>query len=185
MSNVKGSALASRLLWVRLNHGKQGMDRLRSQSTGGLAELLEQGAVMSKWYPFERFVELNETIDRSFGKGDLSLIRELGRHGANANLTTIYRLFYKVGTVKWIMTRASRLWGLHYDSGILAMDTAPGKSVHASITDFDTPHRVHCLSVQAWTERSVELSGGQDVALTELSCRANGDATCEFRLEWK
>ena len=184
MSNVKGSALASRLLWVRINQGQQGIDRVRAQSSGELADLLEHGAVMSKWYPFELFVELNEMIDRIFGKGDLGLIRELGRHGADANLTTIYRLFYKVGTVKWIMSRASRLWGLHYDSGMLAMETQPGKSVMATIHDFDTPHRIHCLAVQAWAERSVELSGGREVVIGEHGCRASGDDECRFSVEW-
>ena len=32
----------------------------------------------------------------------------LGRYGADANLTTIYRLFFKVGTVQWILARASQ-----------------------------------------------------------------------------
>ena len=184
MANVKGSALASRLLWVRINQGQQGIERLRSRCSGELADLLEHGAIMSKWYPFNHFVELNVLIDEVFGKGDLSLIRDLGRHGADANLTTIYRLFYKVGTVKWILARASRLWGLHYDSGSLVMDSQPGKVVLGTIEEFEAPHRVHCLAVQAWAERSVELSGGREVVISELGCRASGDGSCCFRLEW-
>src|SRR5688500_16904259 len=119
MANVKGTAFSSRLLWVRLNHGQEGLERLAAEVGSGLAAVLRDGAVMSKWYPFVQFVELNLAIDRMYGRGDLSLIKTLGRHGADANLTTIYRLFYKVGTVKWILARASRLWGLHYDSGNL------------------------------------------------------------------
>jgi len=184
MANVKGSALASRLLWVRINQGEQGIDRLKIDASPELADLLERGAVMSKWYPFELFINLNETIDRVFGKGDLALIREIARHGADANLTTIYRLFYKVGTVKWIMARASRLWGLHYDSGSLEMDAEPGKSVLAEIHGFATPHVIHCMAVRSWAERSVELSGGRDVAIDDLSCRARGDERCTFRVEW-
>jgi hypothetical protein len=185
MANVKGSALSSRLLWVRLNQGEQGIERLAGEVSAELAELLNRGAVMSKWYAFDLFVELNETIDRVFGKGDLALVKKLGRHGADANLTTIYRLFYKVGTVKWILARASRLWGMHYDSGYLEINALPGKEVEARIIDFETPHRVHCLSVQGWAERSVELSGGKEVILEELSCRAAGGDDCELKVSWK
>ena len=50
-------------------------------------------------------------------------MRALGRYGADANLTTIYRLFFKVGTVHWILGRAVRLWSAHYDSGYLEVVT--------------------------------------------------------------
>ena len=146
---------------------------------------LDGQVVKSQWYPFEIFVDLNESIDRLFGRGDLSVVKTLGRFGADANLTTIYRLFYMVGTVKWIMDRAARLWDLHYDSGRLLVVRQPGNAVELRIVKFATPHRTHCLSVQGWAERSVELSGGQDVKLEEPGCRARGDAECNLLLSWR
>jgi hypothetical protein len=150
-----------------------------------LAAVLTDGAAMARWYSFDLFLEINAAIDRTFGKGDLALVKPLGRHGADANLTTIYRLFYKVGTTKWILERASRLWGMHYDSGQLIVQQSPGREVELRIQDFATPHRIHCLAVQGWAERSVELSGATDVALDEVSCRASGDETCRFRITWR
>jgi len=185
MPNVKGSAFASRLLWVRLNHGEGGVERLAKGVTDDLAVLARDGAAMARWYPFELFVELNIAIDKMFGKGDLALVRELGRYGADANLTTIYRLFYKVGTTKWILERASRLWGMHYDSGRLIVRRFPGKEVEMEIKDFATPHRVHCDSVHGWAERSLELSGASSIAVDAISCRAFGDDRCRFRACWQ
>jgi len=185
MANVKGTAFSSRLLWVRLNHGQEGVERLAGAVTPELGRLLRDGAVMSKWYPFEQFVELNLAIDRTWGRGDMALIKSLGRHGADANLTTIYRLFYKVGTVKWILARASRLWGLHYDSGTLHVDMYPGREVGLRIEDFETPHQAHCLSVLGWAERSIELSGGGDVKIAEITCRTRGGPLCRFRASWR
>ncbi len=185
MSHVKGSAFSSRIKWTQLNQGESGLQRLAGEVSDNLADLLDQGAVMSQWYPFELFIELNQAIDRTFGKGDLALVRQLGRHGADANLTTIYRLFFKVGTVKWIMARAARLWHMHYDSGRMIVYQAPGKEVTLQIKDFVEPHEIHCMAVQGWAERSVELSGARDVALDELSCRAKGGDTCKFRIRWR
>lgn len=185
MPNVKGSAFSSRIRWVRLKQGEEGLQELRASVSEELGSVLKEGAVMSRWYPFDWFVELNLAIDEIFGKGDRALVKDLGRHGADTNLTTIYRLFYKVGTVKWIIARASRLWGMHYDSGRMHIQDFPGKEVALRIDDFDTPHRVHCLSVLGWAERSVELSGGTEVAVRELSCRASGDESCYFRGSWR
>jgi hypothetical protein len=185
MPNVKGSAFASRILWVRLNHGERGVEKLAHAASPELADVVRQGAVMPRWYPFELFIEINAAIDRLFGKGDLALVRQLGRHGADANLTTIYRLFYKVGTTKWILERASRLWGMHYDSGRLIVRRFPGKEVEMEIKDFATPHRIHCDSVHGWAERSLELSGGKSIAVDAIECRAAGNERCRFHAIWR
>jgi hypothetical protein len=182
--NVKGSALASRLLWVRLGHGEAGLEELARAASPALATALTEGVAMARWYPFEVFVELNQVMDRLFGSGDLALVWQLGRFGADANLKTVYRLFYKVGTVRWILGRAARLWGAHYDSGELVLiDDRPGYG-KLEIVDFATPHRTHCLSVGGWCERSVEISGGREARVRELECRARGEARCLLEATW-
>lgn len=184
MPNVKGSAIASRALWVRLHHGEEGFARLNAALTPATRATLVEPINKAKWYPFAAFIELNEVIDRLFGKGDLQLVRALGRAGADANLTTVYRLFYMVGTPKWILDRAARLWDLHYDSGRLVPVRYPGNEIELRIVGFAEPHRVHCLSVWGWAERSIELSGGKNLLTLERSCRTRGDAECLFYAKW-
>jgi hypothetical protein len=184
MPNVKGSAVESRVLWVRLHHGEEGVLRL-CQALSAEARAVVKGPLhKATWYPFGIFVELNEVIDKVFGSGDLRVVTELGRHGADANLTTVYRLFYMAGTPKWILDRASRLWDLHYDSGRLVITRFPGNEVEARILDFATPHVTHCLSVRGWAERSLELSGAKGVEVVEVSCRAKGAAECLLHATW-
>lgn len=181
---MKGSALASRVNWVRLNHGPGGVERLREAVSPELAREIEAGIKVATWYPFEDFVELNVEIDRLFGQGDGALVKELGRWGAEANLTTIYRLFYKVGTVRWVMARAARLWHLHYDAGRLTLRELAGHEIELAIEDFPTPHCAHCQSVMGWAEKSIELSGGEDVRTTLASCRHQGATACRVRGRW-
>ena len=185
MANVKGSALSSRVLWVQLEHGEAGYQRLLAQVSPELKTTIEMGVNKAKWYPFDQFVELNLVLDRIFGKGDLSLIRELGRYGADANLKTIYRLFYKVGTVHWILGRAVRLWTAHYDSGYTEVATRGPKAAVMRIRGFATPHPAHCLSVLGWMQRSIELSGGQRAIIEESMCRTRGDDYCQMDATWE
>jgi hypothetical protein len=185
VANVKGSAPSSRVLWVQLEHGEAGFKRLLSQASPELRDSIEMGINKAKWYPFEQFVELNLVIDRLFGKGDLGLIRELGRFGADANLKTIYRLFYKVGTVHWILGRAVRLWSAHYDSGYCEVATRGPKAAVLRIRGFATPHPAHCLSVMGWAERSIELSGGKHPIMEESKCRTRGDDCCQLDVMWE
>jgi hypothetical protein len=184
-SHVKGSAFTTRIKWLLLQGGESGLRRVQAQVEPAFAEVLGQGIRMAEWYPFEWYVQLSQVLDRLYGTGDLALVKELGRHGADANLTTIYRLFFKFGTVKWIIARAARLWGLHYDTGQLLLREFPGNEVELEISNFATPHRVHCLSVEGWAERAAELSGAENVVLETVSCRAFGHERCRFRLRWE
>jgi hypothetical protein len=186
VANVKGSALASRVLWVRLNHGTEGIERLAHQCSPELRAVVEQGAKMARWYPFDQFIELNTVIDRVFGAGDLKLVRHLGYEGAGANLATIYRLFYRVGSVMWILGRAARLWNAHYDSGRLevrARGTGKGEA-ELDIIDFETPSCVHCDAVMGWCQKSIEMSGGAETSVERAACRKNGDELCRIRAKW-
>jgi hypothetical protein len=185
VSNVKGSALSSRVLWVQLNHGASGINRLLPQCTPALRASIERGINKAQWYPLAQFVELITNIDRLFGKGDLALVEELARHGAEANLTTIYRLFFKVGTTHWILGRAVRLWSAHYDSGYLEVLTRGPKTAVLRIRDFADPHPVHCQSVKGWAARSIELSGADALVATDVKCRSRGDEFCQFEYAWK
>lgn len=182
---MKGSALASRVLWVELGHGGAGMDKLRAAVSPALRATLNRGVAKAAWYPLEQFIELNEAIDRVFGAGDLALIKPLGRAGADANLTTIYRLFYKVGTVHWILGRAVRLWSAHYDTGYLEVATRGPKAAVLRIRGFASPHKVHCMAVEGWAERSVELSGGKNARSAEVKCRTRGDEFCQYDIYWE
>lgn len=184
MANVKGSALSSRILWVQLEHGEAGFNRLLDQVSPDLKATIEMGINKAKWYPFDQFVEMNLVLDRLFGTGDMKLIPELGRYGADANLKTIYRLFYKIGSVHWILGRAVRLWSAHYDSGFLEVATRGPKAAVIRVRGFATPHPAHCLSVLGWAQRSIELSGGKNPMMEETRCRTRGDELCQLDAIW-
>ena len=180
---VKGSSLAVRVTWVRLYHGERGLETLGAQVGDELSEILTRGIDMAQWYPLDRYIELNTAIDSLYGAGDLALVRALGRYAAEANLTTVFRMLYKAGSVQWILAQSARLWSLHYDSGQLLVREFHDGQIEIEIADFATPSRVHCLSVQGWIERAAELIANCDVTVREVDCRANGQMRCRFRID--
>jgi len=187
-SQVKGSAITARIKYVRDLHGEPGVRHVKDALTPAHRAILDGRVLPHAWVPFAFFVDLCENIDRIYGRGDLSLVKEVGRFAARANLPTLYRIFYVLGSPEFILGRAPRLWDVHYDSGRLetSFSIKDGRRVASiKIMDFETPHRVHCLSVAGWAEQSVELSGGKAVEVIEASCRAKGDKTCELVASWK
>lgn len=187
-SQAKGSAITARIKYVRDLHGETGVRRVKEAMQPEHRAVLDGRVLPHAWVPFDVLVDLCVTIDKVFGKGDLSLVKDMGRFAARANLPTLYRIFYVLGSPEFILGRAPRLWDVHYDSGRLetSFSIKEGRRVASlQIVNFETPHRVHCLSVAGWAEQSVELSGGKAVETTEPSCRCNGASRCEIIISWK
>lgn len=184
MAQVKGSAVTSRIRFVRERAGEDAYRAVRAALSPGARGHLEGGVLPHAWVPFELFVELTLEIDRQLGTGDLALCREMGRYGAKVNLPTIYRIFYRLGSLPFILRKASRLWEVHYDSGRLDVETTDGGAT-LTIAAFETPHPAHCLSVLGWAEAAGELSGVKVLEASEELCRTRGDEACRLRLRWQ
>ena len=73
-------------------------------------------------------------------------VPDLARFAADRNLPTLYRLFYSVPSVSFILGMASRPWRVNYDAGELRVDSK-AREATLNIIDFSEPHRVHGLSV--------------------------------------
>ena len=188
VSHVKGSAITARVKWVRDTAGEEGVRAVKERLRPENRPLLEARVLPHALVPYDLCDDLCESIHPQYGKGDLALVKDLGRFAARSNLPTLYRLFYVLGSPEFILGRSSRLWDVHYDSGRLEASFAIKDGRRGGtlrIVDFATPHRVHCLSVLGWAEQSVELSGGKGVEGSEVACRAKGGERCELLITWR
>lgn len=181
--NVKGTALRARLRFVEERAGVEGYRRFVDALSPATRAIIDARILASAWYPFAAFVEMCEVIDRQLGKGDLALCHELGRYGCDANLPTLYKIFFRMADVLYIVKRAAAAWRVNYDEGTMRV-VAEGDHVVTLRMEVPTPHRAHCLSVRGWIVRAGELSGAKHVQIEER-CRVNGDEHCQFELRWR
>ena len=181
--NVKGTALRARLRFVEERAGVEGYRRFLDALTPATRALIDARILASAWYPFGAFIEICEVIDRQLGAGDLALCHELGRYGCDANLPTMYKIFFRMADVHYIVKRAAAAWRVNYDEGTMSV-ISEGDHVVTLRMEVPTPHRAHCLSVSGWIVRAGELSGAKHVQIEER-CRVLGDEHCQFELRWR
>lgn len=181
--HVRASAILARLRWVEEHHGREAKRAVLVSLPPTLASAILAATSPSLWVSFDAFVALCQAIDRTYGSGDLAMCRVLGRYAADVNLPTLYRIFYKIGSFRYIISKASAVWSTHYDSGRASTHDIPG-GVAFVMEGFAKPHRVHCLSVLGWIEQSAVISGAKVTRAEEVKCRTRGDAVCEFQIEY-
>lgn len=183
VAHCKGIAVIARLKWVQREHGDAGWQRFLSELPEATREAVDRHILPHGWVPMRVFIDVNVTLDRLFGAGDLSLCTELGAWAANENLPRVFKLFYRLGTPAFLFERASKLWSAHYDTGRLELHTvADGQ---ANLRLFEVTHRAHCLSVLGWAKKSVELSGAEVLEFGERSCCTRGEPCCELMVRWR
>lgn len=184
VGKVKGSAVTSRVRYIREHADEAVYQSIKEQLAPAHRALLDTGILPHAWVPFELFVDLNVNADAVLGTGDLSLCREMGRFGATVTLPTLYRIFLRLGSVGFILRKASRLWSVHYDSGALEVEMGDHRA-RLTIRDLDTPHRAHCLSVTGWAEGAGSLTGAKMDRAEETRCRTRGDPACQIEVAWR
>jgi hypothetical protein len=170
---VSGIVLRSRWLFVR-ERGKLAEAQVLAALPEDLRAVLP-AALETRWYPFEFFTIITETIDRVLGTGDLALAYEMGRFNCDHSLTTVMRLVFKFGNVGWLLDRAAKAWDTQYDEG---------EEVVLELHGHPSPSRAQCLGIKGWMVRAAEVSGEDRVTCDEL-CRAAGDAVCRWTFRWR
>jgi hypothetical protein len=182
---VRGSAMWVRVEWVRETHGDQGVKRLLAELPPAGRNLIHHPIDRSAWYSFPLFLELSIAVDRLFGKGDGSLMQEVGRWSCHKNVPALYQMFVRLGSVDWLLGRAGKLWAEHFTAGRFEAHREPGRQrAIGEMFDFPRPHLAHCYAVLGFAMGCVELSGEKNVRGTMVACRAIGAERCVARVAW-
>jgi hypothetical protein len=184
MARVKGIAILSCLRFVRERYGEEGLQRLREALKPEQRALLDQRILPHAWAPFQLIVDLNVQTDALFGAGDLQLCVEMGRYAAGASLPTVFKVFFRLGSPRFLFDTAAKLWSAQFDSGRLTVLPDSDTSARLRIEDFEEPHRSHCLAIKGWALEAITLSGARPLLADETHCRTWGHPYCEFAATW-
>ena len=186
MGKVKGTTIAGRLAYAR----RRGGDEAALKVVGAIRDpeakldLADARALKSSWYPYSALIDISVELDRVFGNGDLSLLIEVGGDVAEADLNSVYKIFFKVANPGFIIDRAASVWRSYYSSGTCRVERKAENHVILELSDFDEPHLAHCNSVHGWAARMLTLTGCQNLVTEHIACRLRGDSTCRFEARW-
>lgn len=183
LARVKATTVRVRDQYVLANFGGTARERYIEACSAPLREtLLTPG---DRWVDFGQFIEATELACRLFADGDLTMARDIGRYAAETNIGVWRSLVYRVLSPATVLSIAAGLWSHHYEGGRLVATPNGAKGVRIRIEDFPTPHRTHCLSIEGWARRTVELGRPQRVSVVETACRLRGGTACELVGEWE
>jgi predicted hydrocarbon binding protein len=181
----KGFTVKGALAYVDAMYGPSGQQKVIAALPPASRVIAERAILSSEWLPFQTQVDFYETIDRVFGKGDFELCRQIGRYTSESELSTINRIFLKLGNIELWMRCAGMMWKQYYSTGQLDVaDFASGQGTIV-IRNFYPISRAFCNDLSGWLERTLELSGETSVVVEHPECVLKGNDACYHRGRWK
>ncbi|MDD3628110.1 MAG: hypothetical protein PHV06_12420 [bacterium] len=182
---VKGSAIVSSMDYILEYYGEDGLAKVLDEMEPQEKEQLSQKIFPSMWYPLSLFVNINKVTDLVYGTGDMSIVRKMGEFGAEHDLKTIYKIFYKFGSPEFIIKRASQVFSTYYDQGRLEARDSGSKFAIFELVDFPEISEVYIQRVAGWMSKTLELSGGKSPKITIARRNPSGKETVEFKITWQ
>jgi hypothetical protein len=181
---VKGTALVATERFLRERYGDEGLKRVLAALGAEDRGAIETGLLVSTWYPMELLLRLMRTAKEQLAPADLDFFRNLGRASAEYGLTTVYRIFFKIGSPQFILSKSSRMFSSYYDTGDMqVVSIGPGHAI-VELVGFEGGSTEYCERIHGWMGRTMELSGARNLRTVHPLCVHRGDAVCRHEGYW-
>lgn len=180
--HVKGAMVRAHLQFVRDRHGEPAVERTIAALPPHAAEEIHS-LLASSWCAFETLIALDRAIARVNGDDERRLMRDLGRHSAKINLTTVYRAFRR-DDIHDFFRRGSSLHRQFQDFGTAEYEQIAETQARIRIRDAACFSPAYCGSEAGYLEEVIAIHGGTAANVFESTCQCTGDALCTFELRW-
>jgi len=184
MAQVKGTAVQSSMRYVQERFGEGALAGVIEALPEADRKAFGHGALASSWYGMDAFLRFMQEAERQLGTQEPDVVRRMGRASCDYGVTTVYRIFFKVGSPEFIISRAARVFSSYYDSGELRIaESGPGRAV-AELVGLEGGAPQFCERIFGWMQRTLELAGAKGLRSAHSSCVHRGDAVCRFEGTW-
>jgi hypothetical protein len=184
VAQVKGTAVQSSLRYVRERFGEGPLARVLEALPEGDRQALGHGILASSWYGMDAFLRFMQEVERQLGAQEPDVVRKMGRASCDYGVTGVYKIFFKVGSPEFIISRAARVFSSYYDTGELRIVESAPRQVAAELAGLQGGAPQFCERIFGWVQRTRELAGAKGLRSAHSACVHRGDPVCRFAGTW-
>lgn len=184
---LKGMSYRTTLGFIKSKVGEEGLQKAIALMPEDARAVLQKGVLATEFYPFEWIVLLQQAGLSVIGGDKRSVLREMGRFSAENALTTVYKIFFKVGSPEFIIKKATAVYATYFKGGgdIRMVEETKG-FIRMQIDRYPGGHPEFCRRLDGYYEMILELSGAKNIQVVHSTCAytAAGGKTCEWTAKW-
>jgi hypothetical protein len=182
---VKGTAIMATREFVRGKFGEEGLKKWVAALKPEARQVYGGAVLTNVWYDLRLIlVEPCRVIADMFYGGDKKAYRDIGGHSADHGLKGIYRLFVKVGSPQFILSKAGSILPTYYKPCAMRGEEADKNKFRVYINEFEEYSDVIEERIAGWIECALEICGCKDVKINIPKSISKKDAVTEYLIEW-
>ncbi len=183
---VRGRALKSIQKFVQKGFGQEGFDRWLDTISVEAYTVYSLPIDAGEWFPLKKLlIEPTANIAQLFYKWDLKEASwEMGRYSADFGLRGPFRLFFKIGSTKFLMNKASEILPMYYKPSTMEVAEYKDGLIRLHITSFPEIDKTTEYRIGGWTQRAMEINGCRNVGVEITKSLTTFDPVTEFQITW-
>lgn len=186
MTEVRGRAIKSIQTGVKKKFGQEGFDRWLDAISFEAYSVYSGPININDWFPLKTMlIEPMANIAHLFYKWDLKEAAwDLGRFSADFGLKGPARLFFKIGSTKFLIHKAAEIMSHYYRPSEMGVTEYKDGFVLTRITKFPDIDKTTEYRIAGWMERALEINGNKNVEVEITKSLANFEPYTEFKATW-
>lgn len=182
---VKGTEVALIPKFIEEKFGTGGLSKWLGLLKPEANHIYSKSILAGKWYPLnEILVEPTQQLCNAFYAGDMKGAWEAGRFSASFGLTGILKIFVRMGTPGFIVSRATSILPNYYQPSELVVSETNSSGCLVQITKFPELTSIIEHRIGGWIERALEIQGCKSVSVEITKSVTKNDPICEHKILW-
>lgn len=186
MTEVRGRAVKSIQKGVLKKFGQEGFDRWLDAISFEAYSVYSGPVNINDWFPIKTvLIEPTANIAHLFYKWNLKEAAwDFGRFSADFGLRGPSRLFFKIGSTKFLVHKATDIMSQYYKPSVIKVAEYKDGCVLTRITKFPGIDKTTEYRIAGWMQRALEINGNKNVKVEITKSLANFEPYTEFNATW-
>jgi hypothetical protein len=163
--SIKGTAVTPTIDFIIERHGEDVYQHIVSRLPQSNA-LRNRTIKRGDWIDLYDFIAFCHMAIEEIWMGDITKAHDLGYMSAKDSMPSLFKMFFKLGNVDYIIGKASLLFDNYYNTAILELQERSKKSSAITIRKLHDPSTIIVRRIVGYIEACIELSGGKNPHIT-------------------
>ena len=181
---IKGGMMAAHVAWATRDRLSDYVARFWGAVPPSVADSVRGLILPIRWYEFADLIAIDRAIVKTYGGGNISILREIGALSASLNLSGVYKVYQRESIHEFLANNA-RLHPKFQDFGQAAYRKTDNTSGQMILTDYRSFSPLFCESAYGFYRQALEIHGAHDVEVSEIRCQCLGADSCTYEIRWR
>ena len=184
LPEIKGRVLLDSLAAIKQRESEAVLVQIVQSLSEKSRRVFESPILFSDWYPLDAYAEFLEADVRETANNNCEVLAQRSGKIVEAHLRGVYRIFVRLGSPKFVITRISAVHQAYF-RGVTIAPQVDGHRATIRYFGFQKQHAIMESTITGFFRKALELSGAKHIDLKFTVPIAQAGPYAELTIDWQ